>query len=304
MSDTILITGASSGLGLLAARELARQGRDLVLGCRNEAKAAQAADSIRAAAPDVRVEVAIMDTSSIRSVHEAAARIADSAATPLAGIVCNAGIQIVDGVQSSADGYEMTFATNHLGHFHLVEQLRGALTPQARIIAVASEVHQGPAKSFGFPAPRWDDPARLADPAAQPSGSGGRGGRIRYATSKLANIYYIYELARRLAGSGVTANAFDPGLMPETGLARNYPSVVRQGYQVLTPLLTKLPGAATAAQSATDLAWLATSPDVAGVSGKYYSGRREHASSRESYDTGRAAELWQVSEQLVRKALD
>ncbi|MET7771696.1 SDR family NAD(P)-dependent oxidoreductase [Nocardia sp. NPDC005366] len=303
MSDTILITGASAGLGLLTAHELARQGRDLVLGCRNELKAAQVADSIRAAAPDVRVAVAVMDTSSIRSVHRAAAEIAASAAVPLAGIINNAGIQIVDGVQTSADGYEMTFATNHLGHFHLVNELLGSLSPRARIISVASEVHQGPRKSFGFPAPRWDDPARLADPAVQAEHSGGRWGRIRYATSKLANIYYTYELARRLGDGGVTVNAFDPGLMPETGLARDYPAVLRKGYHVMTPLLTKLPGAATAAQSASDLAWLATSDDVAGISGKYFSGRREHASSRESYDADRAAQLWQTSEQLIRKVI-
>ncbi|MEU6559498.1 SDR family NAD(P)-dependent oxidoreductase [Nocardia nova] len=302
MSDTILITGASSGLGLLTAHELARQGRDLILGCRNEIKAAQAAGSIRSEAPAARVEIAVMDTSSLRSVHAAAAQIAGSA-TPLAGIICNAGIQIVDGVQTSADGYEMTFATNHLGHFHLVNELRGALAPRARIVVVASEVHQGPARSFGFPAPRWTDPARLADPATQPSGTAGRSGRIRYATSKLANVYYTYELGRRLADDEVTVNAFDPGLMPETGLARNYPSVVRQGYRLLTPALTKLPGVATAERSAADLAWLTTSDDVAGISGRYFSGRREHPSSSESYDAGRAAQLWQVSEQLVRKAL-
>ncbi len=299
MSGSVLITGATQGLGLLTAHELARQGRDLVLGCRNQVKAADVAAGIRAENPDVTVTIEIMDTSSIRSVQEAARRIRDT--SEVSAIVCNAGLQIVDGVQSSVDGYELTFATNHLGHFELVTSLLPVLPTDARIVSVASEVHQGPHKSFGFPGPRWDDPARLADPAAQPKGSAGQQGRVRYANSKLANIYFTYELARRLGDSGITANAFDPGLMPETGLSRQYPKFVQSFYITMTPLLTKLPGAATAATSASNLAWLVNSPDVAGVTGKYFSARRERPSSRASYDTERATQLWEVSEQLIRK---
>ncbi|MQY21055.1 SDR family NAD(P)-dependent oxidoreductase [Nocardia macrotermitis] len=301
MSDTILITGASAGLGLLAAHDLARHGKHVVLGCRNAAKAKATAEGIRAEIPDARVDIVIIDTASIESVRAAVREIAASNAAPLGGIICNAGIQIVDGIEASVDGHELTFATNHLGHFQLVTGLLDSMSGNGRIIIVASEVHQGPRKSFGFPAPRWDDPARLADPATQLRGGNGRAGRIRYATSKLANVYFTYELARRLGSGGVTANAFDPGLMPETGLARDYPSVVRKGYQLMAPLVSLLPGASTAARSASDLAWLAVSEEVAGTTGKYFSGRREHASAPQSYDTERAARLWEVSEQLVAK---
>ncbi|MEU4710121.1 SDR family NAD(P)-dependent oxidoreductase [Nocardia salmonicida] len=301
MSDTILLTGASAGLGLRTAGELAAAGHHVILACRNPERAAAAVATITAASPQAELSVVTLDTASVESVRAASTYLAQTFPQGLSAVVCNAGIQITTGVQTSVDGYETTFATNHLGHFQLVtDLLKSTLHAGSRIINVASEVHQGPSKSMGFPAPRWADPLELADPTGQRGG--GKYGRIRYATSKLANIYFTYELARRLDGTGITASAFDPGLMPETGLARDYPSVVRRGYQLMTPILTKLPGAATAARSAADLAWLTASPETAGITGKYYSGRREHPSSRESYDTDRGLRLWEASEELVTKA--
>ena len=153
---------------------------------------------------------------------------------------------------------------------------------------------------MGFPAPKWRDPRELADPDLPGIDRSAKAGRVRYATSKLANLYFMYELARRSDRHLLTVNAFDPGLMPETGLAREYPALVQAAYQGASPLLVRLlPGAQSVDRSSADLAWLATSPECGDTTGKYFSGRRARASSPESYDPQRAEQLWSVSEELV-----
>ncbi|PXX55556.1 protochlorophyllide reductase [Nocardia tenerifensis] len=302
MNDPFLITGATSGLGLATAKSLAHQGVPTLLGCRDTHRAVRAKQAILAEVPDASLDTIPLDLASIDSVREATARIT-ARETRLAGIICNAGVQIVSGVETSADGYEMTFATNHLGHFQLVTELVDRLGPGARIIVVSSDVHQGPGKSGGFPAPQWAPPAELADPAVQRQRASSRDGRVRYATSKLANVYFAYELADRLRPLGITVTAFDPGLIPETGLSRNYPTPLRQGYRLMAPLIRWLvPVARPLHRSAGDLAWLATAPELAQTTRRYFTGRDELPSAAESYDRERAGELWEVSERLVRRA--
>ncbi|MEV0705571.1 SDR family NAD(P)-dependent oxidoreductase [Saccharopolyspora sp. NPDC050389] len=297
MGDAVLVTGASSGLGLATSTSLAKAGRPVILGCRNAERGAAAASSIRAQAPDADVSVLELDVANLSSVR-AAVRALDG--RPLGALVCNAGIQLTTGVQRSPDGHELTFATNHLGHFLLIQSLLEHLGEPARIVLVSSGTHLGPLQSFGFPAPRWEDPRALADPGLSSLGGSARHGRIRYSTSKLANIYTTYELARRLRDRKITANAFDPGLMPETGLARDYPPPVRRLYARIAPMLIRaLPGVRPVDQSASDLAWLVTSPEPAAVSGAYFTGRTRRRSSAESYDEARAKELWEVSEELI-----
>ncbi|MFB7724333.1 SDR family NAD(P)-dependent oxidoreductase [Nocardia sp. NPDC056100] len=302
MSAPIVITGASSGLGLATATILAGKGIPVILGCRDEGRAAAAKQQILTAVPTAEVEIVIIDLASIDSVRHAARQL-KSLAVPPAAIICNAGLQIVDGVQESADGYEMTFASNHLGHFQLIDEVIGTLASGARILVVSSDVHQGPAKSGGFPAPEWTTPGELADVEVQRRTASNRGGRVRYSTSKLANVYFTYELARRVADRGITANAFDPGLMPETRLSRNYPMLMRRGFQLMTPIIRlMMPVARPLSQSADDLAWLATAPEMAEVTGSYFTGRDKVPSAPESHDTEKARELWEVSESLVQKA--
>jgi NAD(P)-dependent dehydrogenase (short-subunit alcohol dehydrogenase family) len=132
------------------------------------------------------------------------------------------------------------------------------------------------------------------------------GSRRRYATSKLANVYFTYGLARRLP-AGVTVNAFDPGLMPGTGLVREAPAPVRfanthVGPHII-PLLRRVhhPNVHTVRESGDALARLVTDPALADVTGKYFEGQREIPSSDESYDEARAEELWQVSEILTTR---
>lgn len=299
MNLPVLITGASSGLGLETAKVLAAQGIPLILGCHNVERAEAARQQILEHAPAAEVELLDLELASLDSVGAAVKELHNRTKPRLGAIVCNAGLQIVDGVRTSEDGYELTFAVNHLGHFALVTGCEDLLESGARVVVVSSDVHQGPRKSMGFPAPQWRAPRELATPG---EGSG-RDGRIAYANSKLANVYFTYELANRWGDRGITVNAFDPGLMPETGLSRGYPAPARIGFRFLAPVLIRImPIARTVAKSAADLAWLATGPELAGTTGKYFTGAAEVPSAPESYDPERAAELWQVSDELVRTA--
>lgn len=297
---SFVITGASSGLGLRTSQELARSGHHVVAAVRNLTRGEQARDRIRASVPTASVELLECDLASLDSIVRAAATLRQRERPPLHGLICNAGLQIVQGIQRSADGFELTFAVNHLGHFLLSQLLLDQLTAPARIISVASEVHQGPSKSMGFPAPQWLSAEELADPDRPGIDTSARGGRVRYATSKAANILFTYALAERVKERGITALAFDPGLMPETGLDRQYPPAMQRLYGGLSRLIVRvMPGARSVERSAADLAWLATDPALQAVTGMYFSGRRVRRSSdlTQDHETGR--QLWDSSERLV-----
>jgi NAD(P)-dependent dehydrogenase (short-subunit alcohol dehydrogenase family) len=221
--------------------------------------------------------------------------------------VCNAGVQSWTKRSFTADRFEATFGVNHLGHFLLVNMMLPILNPPARIVVVASGVHD-PANNWGLPAPAWNDIAALSrgelGTAAAEDKSVARGQRL-YTTSKLANIYFTYALARRLP-PGVTANAFDPGLTPGTGLTREAPAPIRFIAKYVLPraipLLRhsyKTSNVHTIDESGHSMARLMTDPALAGTTGRYFQEQREVRSSSESYDEGRAAELWQTSAVLT-----
>jgi protochlorophyllide reductase len=280
---TALVTGATSGLGRHAAGLLAATpGWRVLLGARDT-------DAGRRLAAELGPPTGVvpLDLADLGSVRRAAAAAAEPA--PLDALLLVAGVQQTRADSVSADGFELTFAVNHLGHFLLTRELLPHLAPGARVVVVSSGTHFGTFRQSGpFPAPRWADPRELARPRAE---SGARA----YATSKLANVYFGRELARRHPELSVAV--FDPGLMPATGLARAYPAPVRALYGALTPLLTRLPFAQEAAQAAAQLTALVTGP--AGHSGRYVERGTEAPSSPESTDPDRARELWDVSAELV-----
>ena len=295
MSRPILVTGAASGLGLEVSRELLARGRHVTVGSRDLERGRRAVEALRRRHPDASVDVLELDLASLSSISRAVREVRETHAG-LDGIVCNAAIQVVSGVQASADGYELTFATNHLGHFALVAGLLDAVDDGGRIVVVSSGTHAGPEQAFGFPGPAWRAPRELADPGlADPAPNAGRS---RYATSKLANLYFAYELAHR--EPRLRVNAFDPGLMPATGLSRDYPPLARTAYRAIAPLVSTLvPGASSPRRSARRVADMVTEPRFAGMTGAYVIGRRVAESSPESRDRARAVELWRESFELV-----
>ena len=272
---TCVVTGASSGIGLETAVALARAGARVAVVCRTAEKAEQTVRQIRrrSQSPDVLFFVA--DLSSQRAVRALAAQVA-SALRRLDVLVNNAGVILRERVLTE-DGIETTFAVNHLAYFLLTRLLEPTLVASApaRVVNVASRAHNSGTL-------RFDDlmGARAYD------------GWQAYAHSKLANVVFTYELARRLEGTGVTANCLHPGVIG-TNLGHAAPAWIRWGIRVARPFLqTPAKGAATSI-------YLAASPEVEGVSGKYFADRREHPSSDESRDPAVAARLWKVSEELT-----
>ena len=306
---TVVVTGPTRGLGLECVRSLAAvPGWHIVLASRDEAGGRRAADEVRAERPDASLTVVPLDVSSLASVRGFPDRLAAAGMRRLDALVCNAGVQVTRGPRLTDDGYEVTFATNHLGHFLLVDRLLDRLAPQARVVVVSSGTHN-PEWKTGMPAPRWRTFEALARPGepecAEWAKSPGATGRCAYSTSKLCNLFFVYELGRRLRAAGrgdVTANAYDPGLMAGTGLAREYNAVARFAWRFVLPLLTMLPGASTARRSGAELARLVHDPVYAGRGGLYVQIAREKRSSKQSYDQALAAELWRTSAALVAPA--
>lgn len=294
---TAIITGANTGLGFECARALLESdpGWHVVLAVRDTARGADAATRLGSAG---RTTVAELDLASLRSVRDFAGTVPRLDVPPVTAVVCNAGLQLVAGTQTTVDGYEMTWGVNHLGHFALVRQVLDTLTAPARIVVVSSGTHD-PDKFTGMPAPQYNSVETLLYPPAD--GLTGEEGRRRYTTSKLCNMLFSYELDRQLGhgARGITVNAFDPGLMPGSGLARDYGSVQRLAWRLAMPALRLLPNVNSTRRSGTNLAALVTDPALTGVTGAYFEGVRRIRSSRDSYDEAKASDLWQVSERLV-----
>jgi NAD(P)-dependent dehydrogenase (short-subunit alcohol dehydrogenase family) len=272
---TIVLTGATSGIGLAAAVELAARGARLVLIARNPARADEAVATIRARRADAEVDVVRGDLASLREVHAAADAVL-ARCTAIDVLFNNAGVVKLRR-ELTPDGYEMTFAVNHLAYFLFTSRLLDRLrdTPGARIVSTSSDAHR-----FGGPLD-FDD---------LQSERKYRGLAV-YGRSKLANILWTRELARRLAGSGVTANTFHPG-----GVA------TRLGHNgTWSRLLSRALGVflRTPERGAETGVWLATSEDVSGASGRYYADTAEKRPARFARDDSAAKRLWEVSEELV-----
>jgi NAD(P)-dependent dehydrogenase (short-subunit alcohol dehydrogenase family) len=300
--STALITGGGSGLGFEAARHIAttRPGWRIVLGVRDMEAGAAAAERINPSSGRPVAQPLELDLASLASVRSFSAAVASLDGPPLRVVIANAGIQVIGREGRTKDGFDETFGVNHLGHFLLINLLVEHLGSPARVIFVSSDTHD-PAQRTGMPAPRWQDPEALA--RADEGGVDPTAGRRRYTTSKLANVMTAYELDRRLRAAGRTdvgAFAFNPGLMPGTGLARDYGRVARFAWRYVMPALTLIrPNVHTPRRAGGDLAWLATDPSLDGVGGRYYDGRKDRRSSEESYDREKAAALWEASARLV-----
>jgi len=316
MRKTALVTGGNSGIGFECARALARDGWHVAIASRDAAASARAADVIAAQSGPGSISSFHLDLGSLDSVR-AFTREIEARDLPLDALVLNAGVQFQTGPKRSAEGFEASFAVNHLGHFLLTHRLLPRLLARApsRIVVVSSGVHD-PKQRTGMPHPAITDIDTLA-------ASGGPSrerfdGRQAYVNSKLCNLWFTYELVRRLEAQGlgsrdgrrVTVNGYDPGLVPGSGLARDYSPALRWVWDHVLPALAAVltrvrPGISTAAKSGAALARLVTDPALADVTGRYFPSTARWSvapSSQESYDVSRARALWEASERMTRLA--
>jgi NAD(P)-dependent dehydrogenase (short-subunit alcohol dehydrogenase family) len=277
-----VITGANSGIGLEAARYLAARGAHVVLACRDEGKSRAAAERITGDLADVQVDTLGLDLSSLDSVRAAAAEIRERYPR-LDLLVNNAGVMMPPHGRT-ADGFELQFGTNHLGHFALTGLVLPSLlaVPGSRVVTVSSNGHK--VGKIRFDDLQWERRYRRMG---------------AYAQSKLANLLFTYELQRRLAAAGdpTIAVAAHPGTS-DTALVRHMPVFAQVGSR-LVPNQSAIMGALPTLRAATD-------PAVAG--GDYYgpAGLGEFAgpprlvkSSSRSHDETAARRLWAVSEELT-----
>jgi NAD(P)-dependent dehydrogenase (short-subunit alcohol dehydrogenase family) len=264
---TILVIGASTGLGRATARALARSGAAVIAAGRD----VEATAAALAGAGPIPAAVARVDLADLADVRRFARALL--AGPPLDGIVCNAGVQITGGLTRTVDGHEATFAINHLAHFAIVITALAALRPGARVVFIGSgtlDPRDRGATRFGFRGGQYTTAAALAEGSGDPAASEAQRALDRYATSKLCNLLTTFELARRVPAAQVAFHALDPGLMPGTGLARDRSWPVRLAWHsLMRAAVPFMSGASTARRSGAAVAWLTADPSLAGRTGLY-----------------------------------
>jgi NAD(P)-dependent dehydrogenase (short-subunit alcohol dehydrogenase family) len=273
--NVCMVTGATSGIGFVTAQALARDGATVIVVGRNPARGAATVDRIQGETGNSAVELMVADLSVQVQVRQLASEVQRRFAH-LDLLINNAGA-LFGQRQLTEEGIEMTFALNHLAYFLLTNLLLDRLkaSPSARIVNVSSEAHRGSRLDFS----NLQGQIRY------------RGWRA-YAQSKLANILFTYELARRLEGTGVVTNALHPGFVA-TNFGRN-----NHGFTAMLWRVLQL-AAISPEQGAETILYVANAPEVKGISGKYFVKQKAVDSSAVSYDRAAAERLWQVSAEIT-----
>lgn len=279
-----MITGGNSGIGFATASKLAAQGFHVILASRNQQTSARAMARIHAGNPNASVESLPLDLASFAAVRQCAAAF-QAQGYPLHVLINNAGGSIA-GKQASftTDGFELTLGTNHLGHFLLTNLLLDNLkrSAPARVITVSSQLH---IPGYGGGPPPDFDYDNL-------KGEKYYDARVFYRNSKLANMWFTYELQRRLTGTGVTSNAVCPGFVPAAIADRRTSLIERFIYK---QILARMPFARSLEQASASYLVAATDPHLEGAGGKFIVDGKERRSSDDSYDEQKARRLWELS---------
>ena len=279
-----MITGGNSGIGFATAGKLAAKGFHVILASRNQQTSAQAIERICAGNPSASVESIPLDLASFAAVRQCVATF-QAKGYPLHLLINNAGGSVAgERASFTADGFEMTFGTNHLGHFLLTNLLLDNLkqSAPARVITVSSQKHVPGYGGKGAPDFDYDNL----------KGEKYYDTQVFYRNSKLANMWFAYELQRRLAGTGVTSNAVCPGFVPEAIGNRRTSALDRLMYKQILP---RMPFARSLEQASSSYMIAATDPRYESVGGKFIVDGKEIPSSDESYDEEKARRLWEMS---------
>jgi retinol dehydrogenase 12 len=274
MNGIAVITGTTHGIGRVTSRELARSGLTVVMLCRDLEAAARTCEAILAQTPQADVHSVHCDLESLASVRESAQAVRRDFGR-IGWLINNAGM-VSTWHRTSVDGFELTFATNHLGPFLLTKLLMDRMADDGRIINVASRAHYRGKLEL----------AKVADPRARYNG------QAAYSQSKLANVMHTFALARRLAAqsSRVTANCLNPGVVATNLLPR--------WLRLIKPILS--PNIIDAERGARTTLYLALSQDVAATSGRYFDEhQKEQSASPLATDVPLQEALWEASERWV-----
>lgn len=305
MQSTIVMTGASRGIGRVAAERILRGAPDvhLVVAARASVGGQLAAELAAGGRAVSHVAVDLGSLDSVRSAADEIGGLLDNGVLPpLRGFVGNAGIQYTNALTNGPDGFESTFAVNVLANHLFVRLLEHRSVGPARIVITVSDTHFGDFRhNMGMvPGPAWQSPDVLARPGAFAEPDTTAAGRTAYSTSKLAAIYLVHEYARRLP-TGIDAIAYNPGFVPGTDLARSADLFSRFAMRRILPALTLTPLATsrtTAGQYLADIVLGTT----AAPTGSYVDRNHVARSSDESYDPQREAELWAAVERFTAAA--
>jgi len=272
----VFVTGATSGIGQETARQLAAMGATVVLGARDNDSGERARAQVTATGGG-SVEVIAGDLSLTEDVRRVATEF-QNRFDRLDVLINNAGVDVGRRVTTD-DGFELTFAVNYLAPFLLTKALLDVLrgSAPARVLNMVSSGHKG-------------GRLELDDLQHERKFSGQRA----YNDSKLALVLFTYELARRLDGSGVTANCVDPGFVRGTSIGQTLPAAYKAVGVLLMPFMT------TPTKAAAGVAWAASAPELAGVNGAYLKRGKQASSSKDSRDPNLARRLWDATDALIK----
>ena len=285
MKDKVcLITGGANGMGRIVAKTLAEKGACTIIVDRDAENGEKTVAEINQSSRDHEARFYQCDLALLKEIRQLVQSL-ESAFPKIDVLINNAGI-IVEKREETAEGFERTFATNYLGHFLLTNLLLPHLRQAAtgRIVSISSDAHKG-CRRLDFDdlnsRKKWNKPSAIA-------------GNRAYQASKLCIVYFTYELARRLEGSTVTANAVHPGAFVDTNIYVNMTGFFGLTMKLLKPFYLPVEkGAETAL-------YLASSPEVEGVSGNYFAQCAPKESAKVSYDREAARRLWSISEEMTR----
>ncbi|OTA95922.1 hypothetical protein M434DRAFT_68456 [Hypoxylon sp. CO27-5] len=305
---SVIITGGTVGLGYYTALEIAKAHPEYLVVVSSRTDREHAAETINKTLGQSNTIYIPLDLANLQKVRAYAEDWASKDYPPIQALVFNAGLQFPGPVSKTVDGLESTFAINHVGHALLFHLLCPYLASKARVVNVASGVHDPDQVRGGMPDPVYIS----AEEMAHPTVSADNPGRQRYCESKLANVLWTYALDKRLKQRaperGISVNAFDPGLMPGTGLAREANPILRFAWNHILPRIMPLlrfliiDNIHHPKDSGLSLARLALGIDAGDESGKYFEGRKQIKSSKDSYDGAKQDDMWQWTVKYLAKS--